>query len=270
MHTRFILMHTSHSGNVGAVARAMKVMGFDDLVLVQPRWADVLQRPETLERASGAVDVLEKARIVQTWEEAVQGVEYLCATAMTPRNFGPPTTEPRACFAQLAAAYTGQAASNATQDVVQPCSVGLVFGSERYGMRNEEVYRCHVCLRIPVNPEYGSLNLAAAAQVLAYEWRQALGGFGLEQVQKQTDSAALPAARLADAAQIQATLAHWEQALAAIGYLDVSAPKKLMPRLQQIFNRAQLREEEIHILRGIAKAMLQAAARSGQLPAKNA
>ena len=75
MHTRFILMHTSHSGNVGAVARAMKVMGFDDLVLVQPRWADVLQRPETLERASGAVDVLEKARIVQTWEEAVQGVE---------------------------------------------------------------------------------------------------------------------------------------------------------------------------------------------------
>ena len=268
MHIRFILMHTSHSGNVGAVARAMKVMGFDDLVLVQPRWADVLQRPETLERASGAVDVLEKARIVQTWEEAVQGVEYLCATAMTPRNFGPPTTEPRACFAQLAAAYTGQAVS----DTVPPRSVGLVFGSERYGMRNEEVYRCHVCLRIPVNPEYGSLNLAAAAQVLAYEWRQALGGFGLEQIQaqKQTDSAALPAARLADAAQVQATLAHWEQALAAIGYLDVSAPKKLMPRLQQIFNRAQLREEEIHILRGIAKAMLQAAARSGQLPAKNA
>ena len=269
MHTRFILMHTSHSGNVGAVARAMKVMGFDDLVLVQPRWADVLQRPETLERASGAVDVLEKARIVQTWEEAVQGVEYLCATAMTPRNFGPPTTEPRACFAQLAAAQAASdAAQNALQDVVSPRSVGLVFGSERYGMRNEEVYRCHVCLRIPVNPAYGSLNLAAAAQVLAYEWRQALGGFGLEKM--PVDSATLPAARLADATQVQAALAHWEQALAAIGYLDVSAPKKLMPRLQQIFNRAQLREEEIHILRGIAKAMLQAAARSGQLPAKNA
>ena len=223
MHTRFILMHTSHSGNVGAVARAMKVMGFDDLVLVQPRWADVLQRPETLERASGAVDVLEKARIVQTWEEAVQGVEYLCATAMTPRNFGPPTTEPRACFAQLAAAQAASdAAQNAIQDAVPPRSVGLVFGSERYGMRNEEVYRCHVCLRIPVNPAYGSLNLAAAAQVLAYEWRQALGGFGLEKM--PVDSTTLPAARLADAAQVQATLAHWEQALAAIGYLDVSAP----------------------------------------------
>ena len=268
MHTRFILMHTSHSGNVGAVARAMKVMGFDDLVLVQPRWADVLQRPETLERASGAVDVLEKARIVQTWEEAVQGVEYLCATAMTPRNFGPPTTEPRACFAQLAAAQAASdAAQNAIQDAVPPRSVGLVFGSERYGMRNEEVYRCHVCLRIPVNPAYGSLNLAAAAQVLAYEWRQALGGFGLEKM--PVDSTTLPAARLADAAQVQATLAHWEQALAAIGYLDVSAPKKLMPRLQQIFNRAQLREEEIHILRGIAKTMLHVAARSGQLPEEN-
>ena len=150
---------------------------------------------------------------------------------------------------------------------VPPRSVGLVFGSERYGMRNEEVYRCHVCLRIPVNPAYGSLNLAAAAQVLAYEWRQALGGFGLEKM--PVDSTTLPAARLADAAQVQATLAHWEQALAAIGYLDVSAPKKLMPRLQQIFNRAQLREEEIHILRGIAKTMLHVAARSGQLPEEN-
>ena len=225
MHTRFILMHTSHSGNVGAVARAMKVMGFDDLVLVQPRWADVLQRPETLERASGAVDVLEKARIVQTWEEAVQGVEYLCATAMTPRNFGPPTTEPRACFAQLAAAQAASdAAQNAIQDAVPPRSVGLVFGSERYGMRNEEVYRCHVCLRIPVNPAYGSLNLAAAAQVLAYEWRQALGGFGLEKM--PVDSTTLPAARLADAAQVQATLAHWEQALAAIGYLDAQTRQR--------------------------------------------
>lgn len=264
MHTRFILMHTSHSGNVGAVARAMKVMGFDDLMLVQPRWADVLQRPEALERASGAVDVLEKARIVQTWEEAVEGMEYLCATAMTPRNFGPPTMALRACFAQLAATCQKPHAPGA----VPPRSVGLVFGSERYGMRNEEVYRCHVCLRIPVNPEYGSLNLAAAVQVLAYEWRLALGGFGAELT--HAESAGLSAQRLADAAQVQAALAHWAQALAAVEYLDASAPKKLMPRLQQIFNRAQLREEEIHILRGIAKAMLQAAACSEKLPAKDA
>ena len=100
MHTRFILLNTSHAGNVGAIARGGGVMGFDDMVLVQPRWADVLQRPEAIERASGATDVLAKARIVQSWQEAVEGIEHLCATAMTARDFGPPTVAPRAHFAQ--------------------------------------------------------------------------------------------------------------------------------------------------------------------------
>ena len=247
MLTRFILLHTSHAGNVGAVARAMKVMGFDDLVLVQPRWPDVLLRPEALERASGAVDVLEKARILQTWEEAVEGIEYLCASAMTPRDFGPPTVEPRTHFTQLAAQ-----ASDAEAPVR---SVGLVFGSERYGMNNAEVYRCNACLRIPTNPAYGSLNLAAAVQLLAYEWRLALGSFA-EHPEPPGN-----ASRRADAAQISGMLAHWEQGLQALDYLDPQTPRKLMPRLQQLFNRAELREEEIHILRGIARAMLQAAAR---------
>jgi hypothetical protein len=91
MQTRFILIHTSHAGNVGAAARAMKVMGFDDLVLVAPRWANVLRREETIQRASGALDVLDKARIVDTLDEALDGMTHLCATAMTPRDFGPPT-----------------------------------------------------------------------------------------------------------------------------------------------------------------------------------
>ena len=116
-------------------------------------------------------------------------------------------------------------------------------------MGNADVYRCHACLSIPVNPDYGSLNIAAAAQVLAYDWRQALGGYSVK------PTAATSSAARADAAQVQAMLTHWEQALIALGYLDPSAPKKLMPRLQQLFNRAELREEEIHILRGIAKAM---------------
>src|SRR3569832_2100851 len=103
MHTRFILMNTSHAGNVGAAARAMKVMGFDDLVLVAPRWPNVLRREETIQRASGALDVLEKARIVATLDEALEGVTWLCATAMTPRDFGPPTHEPREHFTTLAA-----------------------------------------------------------------------------------------------------------------------------------------------------------------------
>ena len=95
MHSRFILIQTSHAGNVGGVARAMKVMGFDDLVLVAPRWANVLRREETIQRASGANDVLAKARIVDTLDEALDGVSHLCATAMTPRDFGPPTCAPR-------------------------------------------------------------------------------------------------------------------------------------------------------------------------------
>ena len=245
MFTRFILLHTSHAGNVGAVARAMKVMGFDDLVLVQPRWPDVLLRPEALERASGAVDVLEKARVVQTWEEAVEEVEYLCASAMTARDFGPPTVEPRTHFSQLVAPH-GHAGAPLR-------SLGLVFGCERYGMSNEQVYRCNACLRIPTNPAYGSLNLAAAVQLLAYEWRLALGGFA------QRPEPSGDASRRANAAQIVGMLAHWEQALVALEYLDPQTPRKLMPRLQQLFHRAGLQEEEIHILRGIARAMLKAA-----------
>jgi tRNA/rRNA methyltransferase len=95
MKTRFILINTSHAGNVGAAARAMKTMGFDDLVLVAPRWPNVLRREETIQRASGALDVLDNARIVATLDEALDGMSHLCATAMTPRDFGPPTLAPR-------------------------------------------------------------------------------------------------------------------------------------------------------------------------------
>ena len=238
MKTRFILIGTSHAGNVGATARAMKVMGFDDLVLVAPRWPDVLTRQEAIDRASGATDILERARTVATLDEALDGVDTLCATAMTPRDFGPPTSTPRQHLPQL---------------VAQARGVAFLFGSERFGMRNEDVYRCHVALTIPTSPGYGSLNLAAAVQLIAYEWRQVLGGFDV------TPSAKPPEA--ADAQSVAGMLAHWEQALVEIGFLDPAAPKKLMPRLNQLFNRAQPTPEEIHILRGVAKAMVQAATR---------
>ena len=238
MRTRFILINTSHAGNVGGTARAMRTMGFDDLVLVAPRWPNVLRRDETIQRASGALDVLEKARIVDTLDEALNGVTHLCATAMVARDFGPPTRTPREHFAQLVA--PGQAAQQ----------VALLFGSERFGMRNEDVYRCHVALRIPTAPDFGSLNLAAAVQLLAYEWRLALGGF--DAAANSAPAATVPA----DAAALAGMLAHWQQALEAIDFLDPAAPKKLMPRLQQLFNRAQPTAEEIHILRGIAKAVL--------------
>ncbi|GAB3183667.1 RNA methyltransferase [Hydrogenophaga aquatica] len=244
MQTRFILIETSHAGNVGAAARAMKVMGFDDLVLVRPRWPDVLQREETLQRSSGATDVLARARVVQTLDEALEGVSHLCATAMTPRDFGPPTRAPREHLGGLLA-----------QGAQPPAGVAFLFGTERFGMTNEDVYRCHVCLSIPTAPDYGSLNLAAAVQLIAYEWRQALGGFALP-------PSGAPEAAPADAQAVAGMLAHWQEALVAVDFLDPAAPKKLMPRLNQLFNRAQPTAEEIHILRGVARAMLQTAARA--------
>ena len=244
MKTRFILINTSHAGNVGATARAMKVMGFTDLVLVAPRWDNVLRREETIQRASGALDVLANARVVATLDEAIDGLHHLCATAMTPRDFGPPTLEPRPHFAALAAEHGHN----------PYFGVGFLFGSERFGMRNEDVYRCHTCLSIPTDPTFGSLNLGAAVQVLAYDWRQALGGFSAA-------SEATDVAPLADAQQIAGLLDHWQQSLTDIGFLDPESPKKLMPRLNQLFNRAQVTQEEIHILRGIAKAMSQASSK---------
>lgn len=261
MRTRFILIETSHPGNVGAAARALKVMGFDEMVLVAPRYANVLRKEETIQRASGANDVLDKTRIVDTLDEALEGISHLCATAMTPRDFGPPTRSPREHFDLL----LGQSASQTqtqTQSQIQSTadaakhlgpvsSIGFLFGSERFGMKNEDVYKCHVALSIPTNPQFGSLNLAAALQLVAYEWRLALGGFPV--------ASPVADANLADAAQVSGMLLHWEKALIEIGFLDPEAPKKLMPRLNQLFNRANLSPEEIHILRGVAKAMIETA-----------
>lgn len=243
MRTRFVLIETSHAGNVGGAARALKVMGFDDLVLVKPRWANVLRKEETIQRASGANDVLDKARVVETLDEALEGMSHVCATAMTPRDFGPPTRSPRAHFETLFADGAGA-----------PDGVAFLFGSERFGMKNEDVYRSHMCLSIPTNPAFGSLNLAAAVQLVAYDWRQALGGFDVVE--------AAPTRPLADASAVAGMLQHLEKALVAVDFLDPAAPKKLMPRLNQLFNRAALTEEEIHILRGVAKSMLQTAERT--------
>ena len=249
MRTRFILINTSHAGNVGAAARALRVMGFDDLVLVAPRWPNVLAREETIQRASGALDVLRRARIVATLDEALDGIDTLCATAMTPRDFGPPTSTPREHLSGLAQSAQG---------------VAFLFGSERFGMSNDDVYRCHVALTIPTDATFGSLNLAAAIQVIAYEWRAALGGFAATPGSAGAHLDAAVATRAdvrADAREVAGMLQHWERSLVDIGFLDPQAPKKLMPRLNQLFNRAQLTPEEIHILRGVAKAMAEAAAK---------
>ncbi len=200
--------------------------------LVAPRYPNVQRKADAISLASGALDILDNARVVDTLTDALDGITFACATAMTPRDFGPPTHAPRELFATLSAT---------------PHRVAFVFGTERFGMSNEDVYRCHACISIPTDPGYGSLNLAQAVQLLAYDWRQALGGFGV--------SARTADPALADGVAVARLLAHWQDALQRIGFLDPLAPRKLMPRLNQLFNRSGLTQEEVHILRGIARAM---------------
>jgi tRNA/rRNA methyltransferase len=235
---RFVLVETSHPGNIGAAARAMKTMGFSELVLVNPRFADVLTQEEAIAFASGAQDVLAGARVVGTVDEALAGCNFAAALSARLREFSPPVVAPRALAAQLAAD--------------DGLTAALVFGSERYGLPNAVVEKCNVLINIPANPDYSSLNLAQAVQLLAYECRLA-GGADIAAVESpvgfQGDSASIE--------QIDGMYAHLEQALVAVEFLDPAQPKKLMPRIKRLFARTQLEKEEVNILRGIANQILQ-------------
>ncbi|MCX7294344.1 RNA methyltransferase [Janthinobacterium sp.] len=236
---RFILVETSRSGNIGAVARAMKTMGFSDLVLVNPRFPDALTDAEAVAFASGAQDILSGARIVGSIAEALEGCNYAAAVSARLREFSPPVTTPRAIAGQLAAGAELHAA--------------VIFGNERFGLPNEIVEQCNVLINIPANPEYSSLNLSQAAQVVAYECRvAALDAAG----EAPAASAVGFHGDAASLAQIDGMYAHLEQALVAIDFLDADNPKKLMPRLKRLFSRTGLETEEVNILRGIARHIL--------------
>jgi tRNA/rRNA methyltransferase len=230
---RIVLVETSRAGNLGSVARAMKTMGFSDLVLVNPKAAKLDE--EAVAFASGALDVLEHARVVSSMSEALQGCNFAAAVSARLREFSPPVWTPRAFAGHIAA-----------QGGLRPA---LVFGNERFGLPNEVVEKCNVLVNIPANPAYSSLNLAQAAQVLAYECRMA------------ADPATAPtpvgfAGEAASVAEVEGMFAHLEQALVSIGFLDAGNPRKLMPRLKRLFARTQLETEEVNILRGIARQIM--------------
>jgi tRNA/rRNA methyltransferase len=233
---RFVLVETSRAGNIGSVARAMKTMGFTELVLVTPRCADPLNDPEAVAFASGAIDVLQNARIVGSIGEALEGCNFAAAVSARLREFSPPVWTPRA--------FAGHAAGQAE------VTAALILGNERVGLPNQIVEKCNVLINIPANPAYSSLNLSQAAQVLAYECRMAAIGDGVLET---------PIGFHGDAAsvtQIEGMYAHLEEALVSIGFLSADNPKKLMPRLKRLFSRTQLETEEVNILRGIARQIL--------------
>jgi tRNA/rRNA methyltransferase len=235
-----VLVNVSHPGNVGAVARAMKVMGLADLRLVAPRFENVANKQEAIAFASGAVDILRNAQTFATLDDALTGVHYSVATAMVPREFSGPLLTPQQAGAQ-SLQYLQQGAA---------MQVAYVFGPERYGLSNDDVLKCRAVCQIPTHPDYGSLNLAQAVQVMAYALRaQALAI-------APAAAPVLPLETLATHEAVQGMLAHLEQALIAIHYLDPQEPKRLMERLASLFARTELTQKEVDILRGIAKQVL--------------
>lgn len=234
---RFVLVETSHPGNIGAVARAMKTMQLSNLHLVRPK---AFPAAEATARAAGADDVLFDAIRWETLEQALQGCAWACATSARPRSIPWPELTPR------------EAAAKAIETARQ-APVALVFGREQWGLSNAELDRCHTLVRIPTHPDFRSLNLAAAVQLLAYE---VLLAWQAQEQAEVVSPAASPPCPIED---LEGFYGHLEATLIGIGYLDPGRPKRLMRRLRRFFNRAQPDSSEINILRGILNAAQRAA-----------
>jgi tRNA/rRNA methyltransferase len=242
---RWVMMRTSHPGNVGSAARAIKTMGFSALHLVNPAYEYMARKAEAISLSSGAFDVLEAAQNHESMLDALGDSQLVFGLTARDREFGPP------------AISLPEAVSMASSAVVANKPVSFVFGTERTGLDNEDLKHCTYRVWIDANPSYPSLNLAQAMMIVAYSMRQGLmKELAIDSIPPE-NVASNSAPELADPSAIAAMLEHWQQGLEAIGYLDPENPKKLMPRLQSLFARATLQKEEIDLLRGIAKQMLQ-------------
>jgi tRNA/rRNA methyltransferase len=242
-----VLVEPSHPGNVGAVARAMRVMGFGGLRLVAPRFAQILQHRDALALAAGADAVLDSAQVFDTLADALADCSLCVAVSAAMRDFGPPAETPEA-IAPLVLSENGQSA--------------LVFGPERTGLSIADVGMCQRLCSIPTSAEHSSLNLAQAVQVLTYVVRRSVAelqaGTLARSPQQRHDLASEPVTRYANHVEIEGFYAHWERGLTAIRYLDPENPKKLMPRMRRLFSRSRLEIEDIHLLRGVCKLMEEA------------
>ena len=227
---RIVLSHPSHPGNIGAAARAMKTMGLSRLSLVAPKH---FPDPEAEARASGAADVLEQAVICATLSEALTGTVLVAGMSARRRDLAVPFRWAREGAAELLAGTGKGAHSN---------DVALVFGTEASGLSNDDLALCHFPVMIPANPDYSSLNLGAAVQLMCYELRLAATSPG---------AAPNSATELATAEEIEGFHQHLEQVAVASGFLDPSQPKRLMHRLRRLFGRVRLEHDEVSILRGL-------------------
>ncbi|MFS8086760.1 MAG: RNA methyltransferase [Acidobacteriota bacterium] len=238
---RVVLCQTSHPGNIGAAARALKTMGLTRLALVAPQ---KFPHPEATARASGALDVLDAARVYATLDEALTGC--VLAVGLSARH--------RELVGQV---WSAREAAIETIRHAAKGEVALVFGTEMSGLTNDEASRCQALVYIPANPDYGSLNLAAAVQVLAYEIRMAAGLVG---------GYAAVTYRLAAQDEIAGLHHHAARTMRDLGFFNPERPRRLLPRLRRLFSRTRLEHEEVNILRGILASVDRALkkARSGK------
>ncbi len=242
---RIVLINTSHSGNIGSAARAMKTMGLTDLVLVDPVDFDPKNPTEvSVSMATGAASLMCDARVVSTFAEAIEDVSIVLGASARSRHIPWPLMHPRA------------AAGKAIDVLKNKQKVALVFGRERTGLTNEELSMCQVHVHIPTNEEFSSLNVASAVQVLSYEMRMAvLAATGKLEADYSGDWGVSWDNDLANQAEINGFIEHLESTLVEIDFLDPTNPRQLMPRLRRLFQRAVPDKIEINILRGILNSV---------------
>lgn len=224
---RIVLIATSHPGNIGSAARAMKTMGLTRLYLVTPRQFPDRQAHEL---AAGADDVLEGAMVTETLAEALSGCHLVIGSSVRPRGIDLPGLSPPSC-------------ATLVNEMSHDSQVAIVFGREHAGLTNAELLHCHYHVTIPSNPEFGSLNLAQAVQVIAYELR--MKWLNVEH------SPVAATEELATTDQVERFYTHLQEVLVAIDFLKISNPVKLVQRLRRMFNRIKLEKNEVNILRGI-------------------
>jgi tRNA (cytidine32/uridine32-2'-O)-methyltransferase len=225
---RIVLVNTTHPGNIGGAARAMKNMGLSRLYLVEPR---LFPHEEARWRAAAALDVLESAVVVGSVSEAIADCQFVVGTSARGRRIPWPLLDPRQCAARLA-------------ELSRDEQVAVLFGREDRGLTNEELQSCNLHLHIPSSPDYGSLNLAMAVQIVCYELRMEMAALP-ERADDQWD------APFSTAENMERFYQHLEETLVEIEFLDPAAPRQLMPRLRRLYNRVRLDEMELNILRGI-------------------
>jgi tRNA (cytidine32/uridine32-2'-O)-methyltransferase len=224
---RIVLIATSHPGNIGSTARAMKTMGLQRLYLVSPwsfpdRWANEL--------AAGADDILEQAVVTDSLKEALKDCQLVLATSARPRDLDLPGLIP-------------EAAATLMSETPDKTEIAIVFGREHAGLTNDELLHCHYHINIPSNPDFSSLNLAQAVQIIAYELRMKL--------LSPTTNAKPSRDSLATVDEVEQFYEHLRDMLVSIDFLKPSNPKKLLQRLRRMFNRTKLESVEVNILRGI-------------------